>query len=147
MLSSFIAIRDLALFNLAIDSKLRACDLVKIRVHGPIAEDPAPRAVRDHGADAYVIQGWTAQAAPAACRIAGFRLGTDIHISHAVVDRRPARRIGLSSNLLTHRNFSRIAGPHYQAKWIEQARHRERGAIEGYCTGLLFPKYGIYEEH
>ena len=26
------AIRDLALFNLAIDSKLRACDLVKLRV-------------------------------------------------------------------------------------------------------------------
>jgi predicted GIY-YIG superfamily endonuclease len=32
-------------------------------------------------------------------------------------------------------------------RWIEQLGHRERGAIEGYCTGLLFPKYGIYEEH
>ncbi|MFN0184954.1 MAG: hypothetical protein ACKVQR_14160 [Aquabacterium sp.] len=32
-------------------------------------------------------------------------------------------------------------------RWIEQAGHRERGAVEGYCTGLLFPKYGIYEEH
>ena len=27
-----VAIRELALFNLAIDSKLRACDLVKLRV-------------------------------------------------------------------------------------------------------------------
>lgn len=27
-------VRDLALFNLAIDSKLRACDLVKLRVSG-----------------------------------------------------------------------------------------------------------------
>jgi len=32
-------------------------------------------------------------------------------------------------------------------RWIEQEGHRERGAIEGYVTGLLFPKYGIYEEH
>jgi integrase len=38
--------RDLALFNLAIDSKLRACDLVKLRVldvaHG---DQVAPRAI------------------------------------------------------------------------------------------------------
>lgn len=32
-------------------------------------------------------------------------------------------------------------------RWIVQEGHRERGAIEGYVTGLLFPKYGIYEEH
>lgn len=32
-------------------------------------------------------------------------------------------------------------------RWIEQDGHRERGAIEGYATGLLFPKHGIYEEH
>lgn len=24
---------------------------------------------------------------------------------------------------------------------------RKRGAIEGYATGRLFPKYGIFEEH
>jgi len=36
---------------------------------------------------------------------------------------------------------------HCRVRWIEQCGHRERGAIEGYCTGLLFPKYGIYEEH
>lgn len=36
---------------------------------------------------------------------------------------------------------------HCRVRWIEQSGHRERGAIEGYCTGLLFPKYGIYEEH
>jgi len=36
---------------------------------------------------------------------------------------------------------------HCLVRWIEQVGHRERGAIEGYCTGLLFPKYGIYEEH
>lgn len=32
-------------------------------------------------------------------------------------------------------------------RWILQEGHRERGAVEGYVTGLLFPKYGIYEEH
>ena len=32
-------------------------------------------------------------------------------------------------------------------RWIEEADIRKRGAIEGYATGLLFPKYGIYEEH
>jgi len=33
------------------------------------------------------------------------------------------------------------------ARWIEESDTRKRGAIEGYATGLLFPKYGIYEEH
>jgi hypothetical protein len=32
-------------------------------------------------------------------------------------------------------------------RWIEEADIRKRGAIEGYVTGLLFPKHGIYEEH
>jgi GIY-YIG catalytic domain len=32
-------------------------------------------------------------------------------------------------------------------RWILQDGHRERGAVEGYVTGVLFPKYGIYEEH
>jgi hypothetical protein len=31
--------------------------------------------------------------------------------------------------------------------WIEEPDIRKRGAIEGYATGMLFPKYGIYEEH
>ena len=55
--------RDLALFNLAIDSKLRACDLVKLsidevcsRSNGPGPSDSRPKedgptsAVRDYGA-------------------------------------------------------------------------------------------------
>jgi hypothetical protein len=32
-------------------------------------------------------------------------------------------------------------------RWIEEPDIRVRGAIEGYVTGVLFPKYGIYEEH
>lgn len=32
-------------------------------------------------------------------------------------------------------------------RWVEESDIRKRGAIEGYVTGLLFPKYGIYEEH
>lgn len=36
---------------------------------------------------------------------------------------------------------------HCQVRWIEQDGFRERGAIEGYTTGMLFPKHGIYEEH
>lgn len=56
-------LRDLALFDLGIDSKLRACDLVKLRVrdvcpgerlaarNGASAIDPAAGPVRDHAAD------------------------------------------------------------------------------------------------
>jgi hypothetical protein len=33
------------------------------------------------------------------------------------------------------------------ARWIEEPDIRTRGAIEGYITGMLFPKYVIYEEH
>jgi len=84
MLSSFIAIRDLALFNLAIDSKLRACDLVKIRVHDIAHDDSvARRAIvlqqktqrpvqfEITEQTRIVIQGWIAQAAlrPAASRV------------------------------------------------------------------------------
>ena len=32
-------------------------------------------------------------------------------------------------------------------RWIEESNSRRRGAIEGYTIGLLFPKYGIYQEH
>lgn len=33
------------------------------------------------------------------------------------------------------------------ARWIEEENYRRRGAIEGSCTSILFPKYGIDEEH
>jgi len=33
------------------------------------------------------------------------------------------------------------------ARWIEESDYRTRGAIEGYCTAILFPAYGIEEEH
>jgi len=32
-------------------------------------------------------------------------------------------------------------------RWIEEDNSRRRGAIEGYAVGLLFPVYGIYQEH
>jgi len=32
-------------------------------------------------------------------------------------------------------------------RWIEEDQMRNRAAVEGYTTGLLFPKYGMYEEH
>lgn len=32
-------------------------------------------------------------------------------------------------------------------RWIEETELRNRYAIEGYATGLLSPKYGMYEEH
>ena len=71
------AIRDLALFNLAIDSKLRACDLVKLRVcdvaHGDsvarraiVLQQKTQRpAVRDHGADAFCDTGLDRASGPA----------------------------------------------------------------------------------
>jgi hypothetical protein len=56
--------RDLALFDLAIDSKLRACDLVRLRVRGVVhgeriaaramvmqQKTQRPGTVRDHGAN------------------------------------------------------------------------------------------------
>jgi hypothetical protein len=59
--------REHALFNLAIDSKLRSCDLVKLRVrdvchgsvvaarHGHATKDSTTGAIRNHGADARII--------------------------------------------------------------------------------------------
>src|SRR5450755_5080679 len=54
-------VRELALFNLGIDSKLRGCDLVSLKVRDichsdpdgvsrrrPAAQDPAASSVRDH---------------------------------------------------------------------------------------------------
>lgn len=32
-------------------------------------------------------------------------------------------------------------------RWFSEIDHRKRGAVEGYVTGIIFPKYGIYEEH
>ncbi len=57
-------VRELALFNLGIDSKLRGCDLVKLKVRDvcrgtslgsgdrDAAEDSAACPIRDHAADA-----------------------------------------------------------------------------------------------
>src|SRR5450432_2498779 len=70
-------LRDLAMFDLGIDSKLRACDLVKLRVrevcHGDrlaaraiaSAKDPASCAVRDHGANS---RGTGSMGRPGLCR-------------------------------------------------------------------------------
>lgn len=41
---------------------------------------------------------------------------------------------------------SYIKGKCY-AQWITEYDYRKRGALEGYFTGILFPKYGIAEEH
>jgi hypothetical protein len=38
-------VRELALFNLAIDSKLRSCDLVKLRVRDVMRRLPSAEAV------------------------------------------------------------------------------------------------------
>ena len=43
--------RELALFNLAIDSKLRSCDLVKLRVHDVNARRSYCRASNCHAAE------------------------------------------------------------------------------------------------
>jgi len=34
-----------------------------------------------------------------------------------------------------------------RVQWIEEEDMRTRGALEGYFTGVLFPKYGISAEH
>lgn len=32
-------------------------------------------------------------------------------------------------------------------RWLPEDDTRKRGAVEGYLVGILFPKYGICEEH
>jgi hypothetical protein len=51
---------------------------------------------------------------------------------------------GECTDLLTAKQFIRDC---CFVRWLEESDIRKRGAIEGYVTGLLFPKYGIYEEH
>ena len=36
---------------------------------------------------------------------------------------------------------------HCIVRWFLEDETRKRGAVEGYVTGVVFPKYGIYEEH
>jgi len=36
---------------------------------------------------------------------------------------------------------------HCIVRWFCETDTRKRGAVEGYVTGMIFPKYGIYEEH
>jgi integrase len=74
-------VRDLALFNLAIDNKLRSCDLVKLRVrdvsHGSLVskraivmqqktQQPVQFEITDQTRDA--IKNWTLQFIPR-CRV------------------------------------------------------------------------------
>lgn len=51
---------------------------------------------------------------------------------------------GECANIAEAKQFIR---DHCSVRWVPQTGHRERGAVEGYVTGLLFPKHGIYEEH
>lgn len=51
---------------------------------------------------------------------------------------------GECADLITAKQFIRS---HCVARWIQEKDIRKRGAIEGYVTGMLFPKHGIYEEH
>ena len=51
---------------------------------------------------------------------------------------------GECSDIGSAKNFIR---QNCLARWLEESDTRRRGAIEGYATGLIFPKYGIYEEH
>ena len=36
---------------------------------------------------------------------------------------------------------------HCNVRWVLEGNSRHRGAIEGYVTAVLFPKYGIADEH
>jgi len=51
---------------------------------------------------------------------------------------------GECSDLLSAKQFIRGC---CLVRWLEESDIRKRGAIEGYVTGMLFPKHGIYEEH
>jgi site-specific recombinase XerC len=64
-------IRDLAIFNMAIDCKLRGCDLMRLKNAGRVCvgsyggacvgdaeQDPAAGSVRDHGTDLKAVQRW-----------------------------------------------------------------------------------------
>lgn len=51
---------------------------------------------------------------------------------------------GECANKQTAKQFLR---KHAIVSWIEEKDMRIRGALEGYFTGVLFPKYGIAAEH
>jgi len=77
-------------------------------------------------------------------------LGRRLYTNHlmGVKQNAPLKRYltesGECRNLKKAKQFLRQFG---RARWIEERSMRKRGAIEGYLTGVLFPKYGICQEH
>ena len=51
---------------------------------------------------------------------------------------------GECSDITAAKEFIRS---HCSVQWIEIDEYRDRGALEGFATGLLFPKHSIDEEH
>ena len=100
-------LRELAMFNLRVDSKLRACDLVSLRVrdvsHGErvaaraivyAAEDAAPGAVRDHAADARSSGGMDQAGRADVRRVPVFEPGPRIATPWHAAVRATRRRLG-----------------------------------------------------
>lgn len=69
------------------------------------------------------------------------------HLMGSVANARLKRYLiasGECKDVVDAKNFIRN---NCNVRWIEESNVRQRGAIEGYAMGLLFPEYGIYQEH
>ena len=69
------------------------------------------------------------------------------HLMGPVANARLKRYLIASGECADVQSAKDFIKAHCSVRWIEEDDVRKRGAIEGYATGLLFPKYGIYIEH
>jgi hypothetical protein len=69
------------------------------------------------------------------------------HLMGPVANARLKRYLIGSGECKDVADAKRVIRDYCYVRWLEENNSRRRGAIEGYAVGLLFPKYGIYQEH
>jgi len=69
------------------------------------------------------------------------------HLMGPLTNARLKRYLIKSGECPSLREAKKFIKSYCWVRWIEEPDVRVRGAIEGYVTGMLYPKYGIYEEH
>lgn len=69
------------------------------------------------------------------------------HLMGSVVNARLKRYLIGSGECRSVADAKEFIKNYCYVRWIGENDSRRRGAIEGYAVGLLFPKYGIYQEH
>ena len=69
------------------------------------------------------------------------------HLMGSIANARLKRYLVGSGECRDVRDAKEFIRSNCSVRWIEENDSRRRGAIEGYAVGLLFPIYGIYQEH